>query len=1059
MNEYIFLSFIKLVLFVECLRFVTMCDCSNILGIMPTASLSHQIPFHPLWRELSLRGHQVTVLTTDPMQDHSLTNLTEIHMRFSYDFFEKVKFYETLGDDTMNFWDQGKYLQNITIDYTYLILQSEEVRNLLKSGKKFDLVIAEAHFPAIIGLIGSFRCPWIGVSSMDPAMYVHVAAGNPNHPILNPDYNLAIEDPTTPCFLDRVFSFIYRAAYIYEFNTNLLPILTEIYEGTVEDLPPFTDILKNISMLFTGTSPIFQNLRPVYPNTIALGTGMHLSKPKPLPKGLKQFLDGADNGVIYFSLGSNVKSKTMSNEFKKAIIGAFAEIPYKVLMKIDGELEGISSNVLVQNWMPQQDILRHPNIKLFITQGGLQSLQEAVTNDIPLIGIPFFGDQITNINKVVKWGYGIKLDKKKISKEVLLSAINEVMRNPKYKEKAREMGEIFRDEEIPSLQRAVYWTEYVIRHKGARHLRSPAANMPTWKYYMLDVIVFLASIISIVIFMCLLLVKLMFGVVLGLCQKRNNSKIKFFAIVDKNHCRICITMLFKLLCVVLQILGIHSARILTIIPTAFSSHHSPFQPLWRELALRGHQLTVLTTDPQKNTSLINLKEIDMSYTYDIYRKYNFTELLSSTDSIMELGSKAAVMFDEVQHTQLSSPEVQELIHNKNIHFDLLMIEAQSPELLGFAWRFQCPTIAITTLDCAMQYHDSLGNPIHPVINPDFNLEVGHPEEMGFADRLRSFLFIPLYKYFMYHMTYPRIHNAARKFFGDDLPPLKEIQDNISMLFISTHPLFHNIRPLNPNTITIGGGMHIRQPKPLPEDLKKFLDGAENGAIYFALGGNVNCESMSNEFRKTLVDAFAQIPYKVLMKIDCQLGDISSNVLVQKWVPQQDILRHRNVKLFITHGGILSLQEAVINNIPVIGIPFFGDQKTNLNKIVKWGSGIKLDRRKLSKNVLLYAINEVINNPKYREKAREMGDIYRDEEIPSLQRAIYWTEYVIRNKGARHLRSLAVKMPAWKYYMLDVIAFLTSIVLLITFVCYLALKFFFRSISRLSISKFSEKKYN
>nr|XP_023019038.1 UDP-glucuronosyltransferase 2B2-like [Leptinotarsa decemlineata] len=121
----------------------------------------------------------------------------------------------------------------------------------------------------------------------------------------------------------------------------------------------------------------------------------------------------------------------MSNEFKKAIVGAFAEIPYKVLMKIDGELEGISSNVLVQNWMPQQDILRHPNIKLFITQGGLQSLQEAVTNDIPLIGIPFFGDQITNINKVVKWGYGIKLDKKKISKEVLLSAINEVMTNPK----------------------------------------------------------------------------------------------------------------------------------------------------------------------------------------------------------------------------------------------------------------------------------------------------------------------------------------------------------------------------------------------------------------------------------------------------------------------------------------------------------------------------------------------------------------------------------------------------------------------------------------------------
>nr|XP_023019040.1 UDP-glucuronosyltransferase 2B20-like [Leptinotarsa decemlineata] len=840
---------------------------SKILTIIPTASYSHHSPFQPLWRELALRGHHVTVLTTDPQKDESLTNLREIDMSYTYEIYKKHNVSDLLSDDSKSFMEMGKKLGIVFREAQHAQLSSAEVQELIHNKNySFDLLIVEAQTPGMLSFAWRFQCPIIGVASLDSAMQYHDSMGNPIHPVLNPDYNLEVGEADEMTFLERFLSFIYIAAYKNLIYHKTFPAQYEIakqYFG--EDLPPLIDIQNNMSLLFVGTHPLFHNLRPLNLNTITLGGGMHIKQQKPLPEGLKQFLDGADNGVIYFSLGSNVKSKTMSNEFKKAIIGAFAEIPYKVLMKIDGELE--------------------------------------------------------------------------------------------------------------------------------------------------------------------------------------------------DHCRICITMLFKLLCVVLQILGIHSARILTIIPTAFSSHHSPFQPLWRELALRGHQLTVLTTDPQKNTSLINLKEIDMSYTYDIYRKYNFTELLSSTDSIMELGSKAAVMFDEVQHTQLSSPEVQELIHNKNIHFDLLMIEAQSPELLGFAWRFQCPTIAITTLDCAMQYHDSLGNPIHPVINPDFNLEVGHPEEMGFADRLRSFLFIPLYKYFMYHMTYPRIHNAARKFFGDDLPPLKEIQDNISMLFISTHPLFHNIRPLNPNTITIGGGMHIRQPKPLPEDLKKFLDGAENGAIYFALGGNVNCESMSNEFRKTLVDAFAQIPYKVLIKIDCQLGDISSNVLVQKWVPQQDILRHRNVKLFITHGGILSLQEAVINNIPVIGIPFFGDQKTNLNKIVKWGSGIKLDRRKLSKNVLLYAINEVINNPKYREKAREMGDIYRDEEIPSLQRAIYWTEYVIRNKGARHLRSLAVKMPAWKYYMLDVIAFLTSIVLLITFVCYLALKFFFRSISRLSINKFSEKKYN
>lgn len=50
-----------------------------------------------------------------------------------------------------------------------------------------------------------------------------------------------------------------------------------------------------------------------------------------------------------------------------------------------------------------------------------------------------------------------------------------------------EARRIFRDIEVPGIQRAVYWTEYVIRHKGARHLRNPYLNAPLWKYYMLDV--------------------------------------------------------------------------------------------------------------------------------------------------------------------------------------------------------------------------------------------------------------------------------------------------------------------------------------------------------------------------------------------------------------------------------------------------------------------------------------------------------------------------------------------------------------------------------------------
>lgn len=56
----------------------------------------------------------------------------------------------------------------------------------------------------------------------------------------------------------------------------------------------------------------------------------------------------------------------------------FAELPYKILWKFeDDQLEGKPNNIKTNKWLPQQDLLGHPNIKLFITQGGLQSLEEA----------------------------------------------------------------------------------------------------------------------------------------------------------------------------------------------------------------------------------------------------------------------------------------------------------------------------------------------------------------------------------------------------------------------------------------------------------------------------------------------------------------------------------------------------------------------------------------------------------------------------------------------------------------------------------------------------------
>lgn len=68
----------------------------------------------------------------------------------------------------------------------------------------------------------------------------------------------------------------------------------------------------------------------------------------------------------------------------------------------------------------------HPNLKLFITQGGLQSTDEAISAGVPLIGIPLLADQWYNVQKYVRHHIGVQLDIEFLTEEKLIKAIETV---------------------------------------------------------------------------------------------------------------------------------------------------------------------------------------------------------------------------------------------------------------------------------------------------------------------------------------------------------------------------------------------------------------------------------------------------------------------------------------------------------------------------------------------------------------------------------------------------------------------------------------------------------
>lgn len=69
-----------------------------------------------------------------------------------------------------------------------------------------------------------------------------------------------------------------------------------------------------------------------------------------------------------------------------------------------------------------------------------------------------------------------------------------LLRNPKFKNNAKHYGQLLTDTLVPPLEKAVYHVEYLIRHKGAPHLKPAHRHLNWLQYHSVDVIAFLVLV-------------------------------------------------------------------------------------------------------------------------------------------------------------------------------------------------------------------------------------------------------------------------------------------------------------------------------------------------------------------------------------------------------------------------------------------------------------------------------------------------------------------------------------------------------------------------------------
>ncbi|CAH0598235.1 unnamed protein product [Chrysodeixis includens] len=490
------------------LLFVNSNEAARILAMFPIPSISHQVVFRPVIHELARRGHDVTVITTDPAfpKGGAPANLTEIDIHdISYDIWIKTFMSSPRTDDLMT---QARLLLDLIIILFDAQLKEEKVSQFFSpTDEKFDLLILEDCVRPALSLSHFHKVPVILFSSLGFVVDNYDTLGIPAHPILYPGVPRQILNNLT--LWDKI-----SELYVY-LRYHLLIGESRVYEDAMlkrhfgPEFPSETELANNVDMVFVNVNPVFDGIRPVPPNTVFVG-GLHTIPEKELPADLKTYLDSSKKGVIYISFGTNVDPTLLPPEKIQVLVKAFSKLPYDVLWKWNGdELPGRTANIRISKWLPQSDLLKHPNVKLFITQGGLQSTDEAIAAGVPLIGMPLMVDQWFNVERYVSHKIGLRVDLDGVTEDKFRNAILEVMENDSYRQNIVRLDNLMKDQVQTPLERAVWWTEYVLRHGGAKHLRSPAANISWAEYLELElVLTLLAGLLTILVVLCITVYKL-----------------------------------------------------------------------------------------------------------------------------------------------------------------------------------------------------------------------------------------------------------------------------------------------------------------------------------------------------------------------------------------------------------------------------------------------------------------------------------------------------------------------------------------------------------------------
>lgn len=506
------MSHVRKALLLVCLvRFVDFSRSGNILIALSPMGGSRSLLLSELGEELHRRGNNITFLTSRLVNQNLLPRGDGI-MFFQVDppgadeaLKDFHRFFKNIWTETgMPPMPQGLF-DSLAGACEYFISDENEPLPFLLQ-QNFDMAIVDDFLNscAIVAVDKLLQVPYIYFTATLMSTSLALATSNPLPISYSPIQMSANTDHMT--FPQRVKNLI----FLFINNHFGYKLTQEPIERAFQRIRPGTsaslaDASRQAAIILHNVDSALEYPRPTFPNVIQVG-GMHCKPGRRLSEDMEHFMQtSGPSDVILFNMGTTVSYKTAPGHIVDIFFRVFSSIPAKVVWKYDGPVPpNVSSKIKLVKWLPsQQNLLAHPQTKLFICHGGLNSILEAIYHGVPVLGIPMFGDQRDNMIRVEDKGMGIMLKKTDLSLTKFRSAILQALTEQKYKVKAKKLSKIMRDRPDAALERAVFWSEYVLRHgRDTWHLKSkPAQEISFIQYFLLDVFAVIATL-SLLVFIC-----------------------------------------------------------------------------------------------------------------------------------------------------------------------------------------------------------------------------------------------------------------------------------------------------------------------------------------------------------------------------------------------------------------------------------------------------------------------------------------------------------------------------------------------------------------------------